>query len=638
MSVQNYTPLSIHTHYSLLRGFSKPEELVKRAVELNIGSLAITDFDKVSGSVSFYKECVDAGIKPLLGSKLFIKDDNGYVTAIARNMAGWKELIHLSSLSHDIGHFDTNPTLAFSDLQQSKNLIIISGEPESTLCRAILARDVGYLTKTPESLLSYYLHSDYSDRVTEQLSRYKDAFGENFFVSIQRMNQSTCPIDKIIADILSEESKAHSIKSIAVPNCYYTSKENSTDHKLLQCIHNGISWSSIQASVDKENNAKLARFFKSDDNNCHLPYESEMTGLYSELELENTNLISDMCEPYSILDNPSLPKFQCPDGMSEKEYLRELCRAGWQRLTPKLDLSRTKEYVDRVNNELSVFTEANLEGYFLIVQDYVKWAKNQGMLVGASRGSAGGCLVSYLTDIITIDPIIYELYFERFYNKGRNSPGKISYPDIDVDFPAYGRESVIKYISDKYGSENVSQVATFSSLQGRGAIKEVFRVHDACTQQTMNEITKRIPQKAEIEDKLEATNEKSIIRWTLQNDPDALGDWCRIEDDKLTGAMASYFEQAIRIEGTYKSYGKHASALIIGSKPVSTVCPMINDKKTGKLIAGVEYEGGLSDMGLTKFDVLSTSVLDKLMGVNQLLLTGKLKDYSEIEQVEESDD
>ncbi len=633
-----YTPLSIHTHYSLLRGFSKPEELVKRASEIGITSLAITDFDKVSGCVSFYKSCIDANIKPLLGSKLFIKDDNGYVTVIAQNMAGWKELISISSLSHDENHFNTTPSVTFSELQATKNLLVISGEPDTTLYNAVLKNDEAFVIKNPYSTLSFYLHSDYEFSLGEQINRYKSTFGERFFISIQRMNEITCPIDKIITDIISKNAKLNSVQMVAVPNCYYTSKKDSTDHKLLQCIHNRLHWSNVQNSINNYGNAKLARFFNSENNNCHLPDDSEITNLYTPSELANTKLISDMCESYSILENPSLPKFDCPNGLSEKDYLRELCRNGWTRLHSKLDLSRTQEYVDRINHELGVFNNANLEGYFLIVQDYVKWAKSQGMLVGCSRGSAGGCLVSYLTDIITIDPIIHELYFERFYNEGRNAPGQISYPDVDVDFPAYGREAVIAYINNKYHQENVSQVATFSSLQGRGAVKEVFRVHDACNQATMNEITKRIPNKAEIEDKLEETKEKSIIRWTLQNDPAALGDWCSITDDgKLEGPMAQYFEQAIRIEGTYKSYGKHASALIIGSKPIHTVCPMINDKKTGKLIAGVEYDGGLDSMGLTKFDILATSVLDKLQGVNQLLSTGSLRNV-DLEFIGEEDE
>lgn len=605
-----YAPLSLHSHYSLLRGLNNPSAIVKALSNFGITSAALTDYDKVSGAVEFSKQCDEANIKPILGSKIYISDDAGYVTVIAKNKLGWKELTKLSSVSHDVNHITKSgvPQVSFEELACNKNLIIMAGEPETIL--------------------------EKSDNIDPILEKYKSAFGDRFLISIQRMNQDECPYDKTTNYLLTDRAKLYGIECVGVPGTFYINKSDKADLNLLLCNHHKVSWNELPKLVETIPN--LARFISGD--NCHLPSPLEMSKRYSESELKNSELVADMCEDYTILANPTLPKFECPNGYTEAEYLRQLCREGWKRLTSagKIDTSRTKEYVERINMELSVFNEAGLEGYFLIVQDYVNWVKKQGVLVGCSRGSAGGSIVSFLTDIITIDPIVYELYFERFYNKGRNSPGKISLPDIDVDFPVAFRERVFEYIRTKYGRENVTQVCTFSSLQGRGAIKEVMRIHRACSNDVMNDISKRLPQKASIEDKLEEAKEKSIIRWTLHNDPDALKDWCTInDDDTLSGSMAPYFEQAMRMEGVYKSYGKHASALCIGSQPIDEICPMVNDKKTGALIAGIEYEY-LELTGLPKFDILGLSTLDKLMGVNQLLRTGKL---SKIDfEPEESED
>lgn len=629
-----YTPLSLHTHYSLLRGLSKPVELAHALAEKNIGVAAITDFDKVSGAVAFAEACQDNGIKSILGSKILIGEDGGYVTVIAKNKAGWRELAHVSSISHDKAHLKTEPCLRFEELAALKNVIIIMGEPESALANAIVANSLAYVNKNPQNYLSFFLHGNYDDKATELLERYKAHFGENLFIAVQRMNSIACPIDTIVADKVTQLGIKLGIKRVAVPNSFYLNKADKFDHNLLLCSFNKFHWKDLNTSIETEEHARLSRFVN--DDNCHLPTSEEMASIYTEDEIKNSILVGDMCEQYSILANPTLPDFVCPPGMTQPEYLKQLCREGWKRLTPKLDLTRTSEYVARIEQELGVFGKAGLEGYFLIVQDFVNWAKNQNILVGCSRGSAGGCLVSYLTNIITIDPIINELYFERFYNEGRNSPGKISHPDIDVDIPVFFRERIFAYLKVKYGEQNVSQVCTFSSLQGRGAIKEVLRIHGACPQDQMNEISKRLPQKHEIEDKLNDVKETSVIRWFLNNDPDTLADFVVANGDgTYSGPMASYFEQAIRIEGTYKSYGKHASALVISPSRIDEICPMLNDKTTGELIVGIEYESA-EKMGIPKFDILGLSTLDKLMGVNQLLKTGNLR-TTEFDEVVDED-
>lgn len=621
-----YTPLSVQTHYSLLRGFSKPDELIKACSNFGISSIAITDIDSMSGAVSFSTAADKAGIKPLLGTKILIKDE-GYVTAVAKNLTGWMELCSLVSQG-------CISTVTFDELAEKKNIIVISGGTDSTLAKCIISTDYIYTAKSHNSTSSY-LNDDYQKLVDSSLEKYKSVFGDRFLAGLQRCSENFVFADKLIADCISCRAGLLDIKTLALTNSYYTNKEDKVDHSTLLCSYKKTTISKLKLLLEKEENASLCRF-ADNDMSCLLSPD-EFAGFHTESEIRNTNLVSDMCEKFTILDKPRLPIFPCPNNLSQDDYLRDICRDGWRKLSHKMDKSRTQEYVNQVNTELDVFKEVGLSGYFLIVQDFIKWSQSQGMLTASGRGSSGGSLVSYLSGITRVDPIQYGLFFERFYNKGRNSGGKVSLPDIDVDFPISGREKVIQYIRDKYGKQNVSSVVTFSRLQGRGAIKETLRIHESCDSTMINDISKRLPQEAEIADKMEEQDETSIIRWVLNNEPERINAWCTIDKNGvLNGSLSAAFSQAIRIEGTFKNTGKHACAVIIGVKPIAEMCPMVLDK-SGGMIAGIEYTE-LESMGMAKFDVLGTTVLDKLMGVNSLLRTGTLTACQvEKEEVDEDD-
>ena len=218
-----------------------------------------------------------------------------------------------------------------------------------------------------------------------------------------------------------------------------------------------------------------------------------------------------------------------------------------------------------------------------------------------------------------MDPIEFDLLFERFYNAGRNTQDHISLPDIDIDVPASKRDEVINYIRSKYGTVQVGQMVTFGRLQGRSALKEVLRMNEACSFDEMNVITKSLPHEHEISDLLTDMDEPSVIKWALINQPDILRDYCRIDDSgELEGEYSKLFEQAMRIEGTFKSQGKHAAGVVISSHNLSDVCPMVRDKKGCEKIAGMEMTD-LEAMGHVKFDILGVSLLDKLMGVRDQL-------------------
>ena len=238
------------------------------------------------------------------------------------------------------------------------------------------------------------------------------------------------------------------------------------------------------------------------------------------------------------------------------------------------------------------------------------------------HNSSAGSLVSYLLGITNIDPIPHDLLFSRFYNEGRNTADRVSLPDIDIDCPVEKRGQIIDYLKRKYGENNVTQISTFGRLQGKSALKEVLRVHEACGFDMMNQMTKFIPQEHEIADLMKDSGETSILNWALENDPQHFQDWCRKEDDgTLVGEFSQYFEQAIRIEGTYKSVGKHAAGVVISTENLNKVCPMVKEKKGSDKIAALEMND-LEAMGHVKFDLLGLACLEKLMGVNQLLKNG----------------
>lgn len=418
---------------------------------------------------------------------------------------------------------------------------------------------------------------------------------------------------------LGEDSYAY---STLTPQSYYINKDDAELHRVLLCSQLKTTIPKIQKQIrNNELDQETKSFFI--DNNKNVLDNVELSKLqYKSSEAKDIDEIISKCEEYDILNKPILPVFDCPKGMSEEEYLKELCRIGWKNLLVKQgkvkDENKKKLYGDRFNEELGVIKKANLFGYFLIVQDIIKYVNGQGWLSGPGRGSAAGCLISYLLGITQIDPIEYDLLFSRFYNEGRNTKDHISLPDIDMDVPSNRRDNVIEYLKNKYGNNHVSQMLTFGRLQGRSAIKEVLRVYEACSFAEMNEITKYIPNEAEISDQLADMDDddRSIIRWALINNKE-LQDFCHINDSgQLDGEYAEYFNKAISIEGTFKTQGKHAAGVVISADPLYSVCPMVKQKESNEKIAGLEM-ADLEALGHVKFDILGLNLLDKLMYITE---------------------
>ena len=636
-----WTPLHLHTHYSLLDGLSKPQQVAERCSNLGYDACAVTDHGTISGTISFVREMRKKNVKPILGCELYLCDQDpcikdksnrrlSHLVVLAKNLKGWKKLIEATSASNDEEVFYHKPRLDLDTLSEycDGNLISFSGHIGSQLSDIIFSdKKSAYGSATYEEA-KQYIDADWLNKTTQLAEKYRDIFGKgNFFLEIQLIDQEQCPAQKITAEALRYVSKKTGIPCVATADSHYCSSEDAPDQRVLLCSAMRTTLKKVEEKLNNSEDVGLGGFFCS--NRYHIPTEEEIQEINTEAEIHNTKLIADMCEEYDVLGKPMLPKFSCPDDMPEDEYLRRLCRDGWQNKLVEAgkvsDATNSELYAEKIKEELSVIQKADLSGYFLIVQDIVSYVREQGWLPGPGRGSAAGCLISHLIGITEVDPIEYGLIFERFYNAGRNTEDHVSLPDIDIDVPTEKRECVIEYMRKKYGKENVGQMVTLGRMQGRTSLKEVLRVHEACSFEEMNYITRNIPSEAEISDQLQEMEDPSIIRWALINQPEQLKDWCRMEDDgSLTGELGKLFEQAIRLEGTYKSQGKHAAGVVISSENLSEVCPMVREKRGSEKIAGLEMQD-LEAMGHVKFDILGISFLDKIMGVSNQLSTGIIK-------------
>jgi DNA polymerase-3 subunit alpha len=393
---------------------------------------------------------------------------------------------------------------------------------------------------------------------------------------------------------------------------YYVDEDDVDCHRVMLCSGMRTTLKKVNALIKDEQEVENKRFFTENSFYLRKPEDKQDdSGI--------TAKIVSMCEEYEVAGKPMLPQFDCPQQLDEDQYLTQLCREGWRerlQAQEKVVAKEDKEiYANRIREELKVIIKAELSGYFLIVQDIVNFVKKQGWLAGPGRGSAAGCLVSYLLGVTDVDPIEYDLIFERFYNEGRNTEDYVSLPDIDMDVPAEHRDAVIDYIKQKYGEENVAQMITFGRLQGRAAVKEVLRINDAVSFAEMNAITDSIPDEAKISDQLELMEDKSIIKWTLENEPENLKNWCMVnEEGLLEGPLSHLFEQAIKIEGTNKSQGKHPAGVIISRHRLADVCPMTKDK-SGDTVAAFDM-GDLETQGHVKFDVLGIDLLSKIMEIS----------------------
>lgn len=616
-----YVPLHVHSEYSLLDGLSQTSQISRRLEDIETDTCVLTDHGTVSGAVDFSKTLRNASQKPILGCEFYLcmgdaseqspeNRDLVHQVVIAKNLQGWKDLLRLVSQSNRTDQFYYKPRIDFDQLKAvaaNGNLISFSGHLGSYLGNAALENsDDRFLSNAALKL--------------------QDMFGRgNFFIEIQLIDSQNNEGARIAAERLREIAVQTGIPPVATPDAHYPTREAAEDQRVLLCTSLKKTIGQVHRELKEGKSRSLKSFFSSD--NYHIPSYEEMSQFHTEEELQNTIVIANMCESYDILGAPNPPTFSCPANYEAQSYLRHLCKIGWSQKMQCIEKNGAdfNRYGDRVQKELQVFEEAGLSGYFLIVQDILQFCRKEGYLTGPGRGSAAGCMVSYLIGITQIDPLRHNLVFERFYNAGRNTSGRISMPDIDIDVPKVAREKVISYMKQKYGKDNVAQIVTYQTLQGRSGLKRVMQARGNISFAEQNDITKHIMDESKIADELqdmkEELGESSLILWALKNRKQQLKDWCEIgEDGKLEGKMSRIFEQAIRLEGTKIIQSKHAAGVVVSPSSISETCPMIKPANKGEtdLLAG--FEGpSCEDVGLLKLDVLGIRMLDKIMEVPDIL-------------------
>ena len=615
-----YVPLHVHSEYSLLDGLSQTKHIAKRLEEIEVDACALTDHGTVSGAIDFHKT-ISKGFKPILGCEFYISNRDATVkepensklahqVVLAKDLQGWKNLLSMVSISNKVEHFYHKPRVGTDYFMQlaSKaegSLVSFSGHLGSRLANEVVDNP-----------------NWQSDGIREA-ERLQEAFGKgNFYIEIQLIDSLINKKAKEVAEKLREIARLTKIPCEATPDAHYCRREDAHDQRVLLCTSMRKSIGQVQSELKQGKSKSLGTFFNS--NNYHIPSYEDMREFHTEEELQHTVDIANMCTQYDILGPPNPPVFDCPNGMSPNDYLRELCREGWSNKMSYVEKgSLFSEYGDRVNKEIKIFTETNLSSYFLIVRDILQYAESRGYLTGPGRGSAAGCMVSYLMDITKINPMSHDLIFERFYNAGRNAGGRVSMPDIDIDVPKQSRNDIIDYIKQKYGEDNVAQIVTFQTLKGRAALKRVMAARGNIGFSEQNAITSHILDEAKISDELQDMKDElgtaSVITWALENRQDKLKEWCYVDDNgNLQGKFAKIFEQAIRLEDTKIIQSKHAAGVVVSPQPIYDVCPMVIDKEGKGQLAG--FEGpSCEDAGLLKLDVLGIKMLDKIMEMPEII-------------------
>lgn len=664
---KTYFPLHVHTHYSLMDGLSKPAQIAKRCKAANLAGSAMTDHGNIAGAIAFSDALSKAGLKPIIGVEFYVCHEPSiqqserkltHLLILAKNKEGWKQLVKLTSAANQPTSFYYKPRLSLAELKQycDGNLIGISGHIGSCMSDVVFSDVNGAASSSTIENARKYLHPNHRERAIEKAIELQSIFGDgNFFLESQLIDRKRMPATVILAELYRELGNELGILCLATPDAHYCSREDAIDQRILLCNSLNITMKEVRRKMVCGEDVSLGGFFSS--NNYHIPDYDDMVAVgHTEEELENTIKVADMCEAYKLTARPTLPVYQetHPMGtekqrrMTSAELLRDRCREGWKWRLPRIQkiINQTdhtiEEYIDRVKEELAVLESvifdngSCLSDYFLIVQDIVMHAIKSGQLVGAGRGSAAGSLVLYLLGVTHIDPIEYDLMFERFYNAGRNTADRVSLPDVDMDFQITKRSDIIEYIRERFGHEHVAQMLTFTRMQGRSALKDVMRAWDACSYTEMNEITKHIPDEAEISDQLQimkeadkeagGDGEASIIMWALENHDAALSPWAHLDENgQIHGEYAKQFEQAIRLEGTKRSQSKHAAGIIISCYNLSEVCPMVYDKTTGEMICGMEMND-LEAAGHVKYDILGVAMLDKVRGWVDLMYYGDFQE------------
>jgi DNA polymerase III subunit alpha len=558
-----FAGLHIHSHYSLLDGFGSPKALAERAKELGYTALALTDHGNTHGLIEFYKACKELEIKPVLGCEVYVSprtrfdkdpalDTKPYhLILLAENDEGYKNLLELVTIANLEG-FYYKPRIDFESLEKyKKGLIATSACLAGEIPRAIINGDM--------------------DKVEAVVLKYLDVFGKNnFFLEIQ--DHPEIDEQAIVNRKISEIAKKHDISLVCATDTHYPRPEDKDAHEVMLCIQTGTT-------IDDPNRMS----YPGDFSLRSIENINEVFKDFPEA-IENTVKIAERCNYNFQFGVNLIPSFDCPDGKSPELYLRELVENGLKARFEKLGTEIPNEYIERIDFELSIINKMGFDTYFLIVQDFMAFAREAGIIVGPGRGSAAGALISYCLQITNVDPIKYGLLFERFLN-----PERVSMPDIDIDFTDTRRDEVIKYVSEKYGRENVAQIITFGTMAPRAAIRDVGRAL-GYPYSEVDKLAKLVPPPV--------LGKTPPIAVSIKNDPELKKEYDENPRSKKLYDLAS------RLEGSVRHTGTHACAVVISEKKLTHYTALQYGAGQRSEIVTQYSAKPLEDLGLLKMDFL----------------------------------
>lgn len=562
-----FTNLHLHTEYSLLDGACRIGDVVARAKELGQTALAVTDHGVMYGAVDFFNACKENGIKPVIGCEIYvakrsrfdkvkkIDDERHHLVLLCKNEIGYQNLIKIVSLAWTEG-FYTKPRADKELLEKyHEGLIALS---------ACLAGEI------PRLLVS----GDY-EKALETAKWYDKTFGRgNYYLELQDHGIAQ---QKKILPLIKRLSADTGIPLVATNDVHYTRKEDAFVQKVLLCIQTNHT---LDESTGMD--------FGSDE--FYLKSEEEMLERFPKEAVENTALIAEKCSFEFEFGNTKLPNFDVPDGLTHFEYLKQLCCDGFKK---RYGSSAPESYTERMEYELSVINQMGYVDYYLIVWDYVRFAKSKGIAVGPGRGSGAGSICAYCVGITQLDPMKYGLIFERFLN-----PERVSMPDFDVDFCYVRRQEVIDYVIDKYGADHVAQIVTFGTMAARGSVRDVGRVMGLAYSQ-VDRVAKLIPRTIHIT-LSEALRVSSELKEAYDNDD----------------TVKKLIDTALKIEGMPRNTSTHAAGVVITHNPVDTYVPL---SKNDEAVVTQYTMTALERLGLLKMDFLGLRTLTVISDAEKMI-------------------
>ena len=567
--MQNFVHLHVHTNYSLLDGAAEIGLLLEKTKQLGMPALAITDHGVLYGGLKFYQQALKAGIKPVLGCEFYVAprtlkdkvpklDENPFhLVLLAADNRGYQNLLKLVSIAHLEG-FYYKPRIDLETLRKySQGLIALTACLSGQIPRLLLGNQV--------------------DEAKKQVLGYQEVFGpENFYLELQYQQLAEQRnLNRNLAKLAAECGAP----LVATNDVHYLNREDAQVHDVLLCIQTG-------KTVDETNRMKFstAEFY--------LKSPAEMGEIFSEYPqaLENTLIIAERCKVKLELGKIHMPKFQLPIGSTPEEHLEKLCREAV--IVKGITWDDGRE--NRLKYELSVINQMGFPGYFLIVRDFVKFAKEQQIMVGPGRGSAAGSLVAYLLGITNLDPIEYGLLFERFLN-----PERISMPDIDIDFCIERRGEVISYVRQRFGEERVAQIITFGTMAARAAVRDVGRVLGIAYGE-VDRVAKLIPRELGIS-----------LADAIAHSPE-LADLIQM-NPKIAQLMAI----SAKIEGFPRHASTHAAGVVISDEPLTNFLPLSRSNED-EIITQFPMED-IEALGLLKMDFLGLRTLTVLRDTQALI-------------------